>query len=585
MRIRPILILSMLLAATSLSFFLLFLDPAQSNGWEQVAPGIEYREYQLPDPNNVYVARLDRSNPDVSIESGIAQGKLYSGRESVSGMASRYDESINYVGQTWGNRSQVAVAINGDFFNVSTGVPFGGQIISGWYAKRFQDLGGGSGFVLPLDQSRAFIGECVNHNPAKQIITFPSNQTLTFDGINVERKDYQVIIYTPQFDANTHTENIGVDVVVELTRPFLIIPPGSGANVEGTVRQIRVDQGNTQIPFDSLVISSRRADAVALLGALQVGDVVKFNQEITHYESDCVTPLSDTWLKAYTSIGGSFYFLKDSSVITPTDPGAHIRNPRTAVAFNDSYIYFIVIDGRDPLHSIGMNINQVAIFARDTLSATYGISQDGGGSSTMVINGEVKNNVFCNNRCFYTFMPLVNNIGSAAAPPGPVPLQPTPGIHAPPANQNPYQRWVANSLMMVVVGAKELSGDLTPGQVIDTFQPAFLRLGPGTNYAALANIAQGDTVSVLHYGNTLNGILAKGSYWWKVSWSGMQGWLPQEALVAPPTDTPPPPTVTLTGTMTPENTSTPTSTSAPPTQTPTPTTTQTSNLEGMPPRR
>ena len=36
------------------------------------------------------------------------------------------------------------------------------MVQSGWYAKRFDDLGGGSGFAWKLDRS-AFIGECVDH--------------------------------------------------------------------------------------------------------------------------------------------------------------------------------------------------------------------------------------------------------------------------------------------------------------------------------------------------------------------------------------------------------------------------------------
>jgi len=44
-----------------------------------------------------------------------------------------------------------------------------------------------------------------------------------------------------------------------------------------------------------------------------------------------------------------------------------------------------------------------------TLTSTYGISQDGGGSSTMVINGEVLNRTLCNNAdCrHYAFLPLL----------------------------------------------------------------------------------------------------------------------------------------------------------------------------------
>src|SRR4030043_1010452 len=76
-------------------------------GWDLVAPGIEYQKYQLPDPNNVFVVRMDRTNLGVTLESSIAQGKLSQGRETVSGMYARYDQALNYWGgganpPTWG---------------------------------------------------------------------------------------------------------------------------------------------------------------------------------------------------------------------------------------------------------------------------------------------------------------------------------------------------------------------------------------------------------------------------------------------------------------------------------------------------
>jgi hypothetical protein len=72
-------------------------------------------------------------------------------------------------------------------------------------------------------------------------------------------------------------------------------------------------------------------------------------------------------------------------------------NRRTAVAYNDQYIFFIVVDGRDDDHSKGMTIRQLAEFSKNTLGASYGIAQDGGGSSTMVVSGQVVNNTYCNN--------------------------------------------------------------------------------------------------------------------------------------------------------------------------------------------
>jgi hypothetical protein len=140
---------------------------------EQVAPGIEYREYRLPTPNNVFVTRMERDNPLVTIESSIGQGRLSGGTETVRGMTQRYDGAINYWDQNWGNRNQVVAAINGYYFDYSTSIPRQGQIHSGWYSKLFDQCEtgtGGSGFAWKLDRN-VFIGESVR-NPVKEIHYF-----------------------------------------------------------------------------------------------------------------------------------------------------------------------------------------------------------------------------------------------------------------------------------------------------------------------------------------------------------------------------------------------------------------------------
>ena len=151
--------------------------PMDVTNWQQIAPGIEYQEFQLSDPNNVFVARMERSNLDLTLESMVAQGKLSEGKETVSSMFARYDQALNFWGGSanppnWGMRNQAVVAINGSYYDIYTGVPQGGQVQAGWYAKRYDDLGGWSGFTWKLDRS-ALIGECVDHSTDRQRITFP----------------------------------------------------------------------------------------------------------------------------------------------------------------------------------------------------------------------------------------------------------------------------------------------------------------------------------------------------------------------------------------------------------------------------
>jgi len=498
--------------------------PATQEGadlWRVLTPGISYREFYLPAPNHVYVARMDRSEPNVTLDSSIGQGKLSGELETVRGMAERYDQAINYWEESWGGRNQVVVAINGYFFDTESGVPWSGQLQSGWYAKRFDDRQNKSGFVWTMDRV-AFVGGCVVHPPGKQVIThIPTGGTILFDGINVPRENDQLIVYTPQYDATTPAADEGYEALVELERPLMILP--SPAMNIGVVRQINDGQGSTQIPFDHIVLSASGKAAEALRGSLSIGDQIGVSQEIRHLDSTCSTPSPQSWTKAYAAIGASFNFLRDGVIQGSDDLGALLHNPRTAVVFNDRYIYFIVVDGRQPLHSLGMSSVDLALFAKLTLGATWGVALDGGGSTTMVVNGDVVNRP----NPEIAFQKDDRGIASSED-------NPTSRIKAylsqPAQTLNTVERVVANGLMMIVVQPKEQSTRFAPGTrvVISGGDQVGVRLGPGTNYAPLAYLPQNSQGTLLDH--PLDGVFAKDFYWWKVDFGDLTGWVAEDYL-------------------------------------------------------
>jgi hypothetical protein len=490
--------------------------------WETVGNGIAYQEFHLPDPNNVFVARMDRSNPSLILDSGIAQGMLAHGTETVSDMARRYDGAINTWGGTWGASNKVVVAINGSFFYTPSGTPMSGQIISGWYAKRFDDLGGGSGLAWKMNRSM-FIGKCVYHRPEKQLVTYikkdNNNVTQRIDGVNIPRANNQLILYTPQFGVDTGTNDDGAEVVVELNAPAEIMP--TPAMVRGTIRSIRDGEGSSTMYFDEVVISAQGTARDILLANAHVGDELNIgiSQEVTHLDNECITRDPDSWTKTYASVSGSFELLLDGVVQSSDDPGATARHPRTAIAYNDDYIYFIVVDGRTQA-SIGMTTNELALFAKNTLGATWGLAQDGGGSSTMVVNGRVRNHP--SNPCYVIYLPYINQGGQGE--PGVLPSPPGPN------GPGICQRKVANSMMMVEVEPEQKSGILAPYDFVRVTSPSAIRLGPGTNYPALDEAPSKAIGTVLSDMNDLNGVYAKGTYWWYVDFGRVIGWVDQETI-------------------------------------------------------
>jgi len=500
----------------------LALVAAAPDGWVPVVPGVDYSLFQVAGPVRIHVARMARANQALFLETSIGDGRLTGGVERMSNQFARYDQAINYWGSTWGNTSDVVVAINGSFWD-HPGIPQRGMVQSGWYAKRFSNNQSGSGFVWKLDRT-AFIGECITHTPSKQIITYPDGGTVQFQGINTARGADQIIIYTAHFDDATGTSDDGVEIVVELTdRPMLILPPPSMA--VGTVRQIREGAGDSRLYFDQIVLSATGDKADDLLANLEVGDPIGISNSLTNFKSDCSTPVpSLDWTKAYASLGGSYYFLENGSI---KSPGVTPHNPLTAIAFNSEYIFFIVVDGRDPGISIGMTIDQLAVFVKNTLGATYGINQDGGGSSTMVIDGAIVNNPsdqFTADPCYSVYLPVVTHRDFEAA-------APAEGSQVPGSPCKVYvERPVANGIMMVVQQPKTLSTMFFEGAGVIALEQATVRLGPGSNYASAGSVSAGTPGIVLDHGAELNGVYAKENHWWLVDFGSVKGWVVETRL-------------------------------------------------------
>jgi hypothetical protein len=226
-----------------------------------------------------------------------------------------------------------------------------------------------------------------------------------------------------------------------------------------------------------------------------VGEEIGISLEITDLGEGCKSRVTPDWTKAYAGLGGSFDFLRNSQIREFSDPGATARHPRTAVCYNDQYMHFVVVDGRRNGWSIGMTMNDMAAFCQGELGATWGMNLDGGGSSAMWINGEIMN-------------------------------RPSDG----------HERPVANGLMMVQIEPAEKSSRFSSGQRVVAQREAEIRLGPGRNYAVIGAVTPGSELELLPQISQLEGILATGSFWWKVQTGEAQGWIMQDALTSSPGD-------------------------------------------------
>jgi len=89
----------------------------------------------------------------------------------------------------------------------------------------------------------------------------------------------------------------------------------------------------------------------------------------------------------YTAISGDLMLVEQGRVAPDLDD--EVLHPRTAIGINRNgrYIYLMVIDGRQPFYSDGATFAKLAELMVEQ-GAYYAMALDGGGSSTMVIEGE-----------------------------------------------------------------------------------------------------------------------------------------------------------------------------------------------------
>jgi exopolysaccharide biosynthesis protein len=66
------------------------------------------------------------------------------------------------------------------------------------------------------------------------------------------------------------------------------------------------------------------------------------------------------------------------------------RHPRSALAWNDKYFFFIEVDGRQKNLSMGMTLPELSDYMLK-LGCTDALNLDGGGSSTFWLEGRVLN--------------------------------------------------------------------------------------------------------------------------------------------------------------------------------------------------
>ncbi len=261
-------------------------------------------------------------------------------------------------------RAGALAAINANFFGPN-GDPLGCLMVAG-------DV------VSEPDPQRTCAGITDNGTVLFDHVRFEAaavtpDGSVPIDGVNRDRRADELLLYRPSFDQTTRTNAFGAEAVV------------SG----GVVTDIVDQRGNSTIPRDGFVLSGHGRARLWMLQTLHLGTPVSLN---LHLIPDSADP---RWEHVVQAVGGGPRLLAAGQVAGGDEgfPSLLVdrRHPRTAIGvLGDGRILLLVIDGRQPPHSLGMTVLELAMELR-RLGAVDAMNLDGGGSSTMVVAGRVVN--------------------------------------------------------------------------------------------------------------------------------------------------------------------------------------------------
>ena len=350
----------------------------------EVAPGLVRTHISADStseglPQNIHVVQIDLRKYRLKMVMAMDQ---IIGQEATSDIARRYNALVAVnAGYSFSNNP----------WNMYHGDPSQFFVLDGKILSE------------PRTPGRRSVGICTRNNRQTMIVAEPLLRTMVVmdgkverevTGINRRRNEVRgwgkdevqkedldkndLILYTPEWNRSTLTDQTGVEVIVQ----------------EDTVSAIHENVGSNLIPSNGYILSASGKYAAWLKRHTFVGSKTKISYQLTSRENPgSPLPLENC---SYTSAGT--LLIRDGQRFT--DYGSETfepwfydgRHPRTAIGISEdkNTLWLIVADGRQPSLAMGMTLPELSDLLAD-LGAYNAYNLDGGGSSTMVVRGEVVN--------------------------------------------------------------------------------------------------------------------------------------------------------------------------------------------------
>ena len=301
--------------------------------------------------------------PNKAVTPIVTYGDALTDRSSVADTAALLEE----------DGYRVVAGINGDFYNVSTGLPIGMVVTegllrssdAGYYAIGFR-ADGSAILGKPGVKVSANLGYAVDDG-------FGNSTELVrpVAAVNKARTNSGLYLYTYDFNAKhtTGTTEPGINVVCTVEQGKLAI---------GSTVTLRVDR------VEETAVTSLAPDQIVLSANLQADSYYTTALQNIPQGSELTLTVSanDGWEDVEYAIGALYCLAENGAVVPNLAAGS---NPRTAVGQKaDGTLVFYTIDGRKTGHSIGASLTQVGERLLELGCQTV-LCLDGGGSTNLAV--------------------------------------------------------------------------------------------------------------------------------------------------------------------------------------------------------
>lgn len=347
-----------------------------SSSVQQLRPGVIHRFIRdQRGPWDIHILEIDLTQPDLTIGAARALD-TYFGREQTTSIARRHSTSDR----------KVIAAINSDFFDLKTGEVENDNIIDGEFVKGTRMTGSPFDTFDNIHSQFALSAAkkpLIDRFALEGVIIWAPFRRSELQGLNDIPKSGGLVLFNGFYGHSTPTDTLKM-TILELPLSQLDVR----SDTLYTIVSGEASKGGSKLSTGQFVLAGYDLPRPNPLSASKQGDTIRIWLGLRPNRGD-VNTLVGGWPRIVLdgkSIAAGADYAEGTFPRFSTG-----RHPRSGVGFSkdSTKVYFFVVDGRTQ-QSVGMSLVEFGDLM--VASGAYqGMNFDGGGSTSLVLDGRIVN--------------------------------------------------------------------------------------------------------------------------------------------------------------------------------------------------